>query len=143
MRLLLINLILLFVQFSLSGQMDFDEVAIHFNTGYISPGFDSCDRNEDYVRVNSLISVRIKEINEIEEIEMKLFGEPLFDLKRDVEVMSCQMVIDFVKNGRIAKTVAISQLNEVRLNQNSFKYYSPNNSMLKFRDEYLSFFQKM
>ncbi|MDG1295733.1 MAG: hypothetical protein P8P48_01250 [Saprospiraceae bacterium] len=44
MRLLLINLILLFVQFSLSGQVDFDEVAIHFNTGYISPGFDSCSR---------------------------------------------------------------------------------------------------
>jgi hypothetical protein len=121
--------------------VDFDEVAIHFSTGYISPGFESCDKNEDYVRVHSLIHVRIKDKNEIKKIAMKLLREPLLDLQREVEVMSCQMVIDFIKNGRIVKTVAISQLNEVRLNQDPLKYYTPSKSMIKFRDEYLSFFE--
>jgi hypothetical protein len=140
MPLLLLSLILLFSPFPSSGQFDFDEVRMYFYPEYFGPAFnDECIGNEDYIRVRASIKISISQKAEIMEIAEELLVDPLAE--SDIEAyFRCQFVIDFIKSGRIKRTVAISSMGDVRFDQAS-KVYLPNKRIKSFHDSYLDFFR--
>lgn len=54
----------------------------------------------------------------------------------------CQMVVDFIKAGRINRTVAITPLNYIRLDEDEFICYKSSDSILKFYNDYINFFRQ-
>lgn len=141
MRLLLINSMLLFITFPLSSQVkDFDEVKIQFYPEIFSPGIGNCDHNENETRVRASICISIKQKSEIHEIARKLLDNNLQKSPHKVENFACQMVVDFIKSGKINRTIAISLMNEVRLDEDGSEYYRSSDSILAFFEKYLQFF---
>lgn len=142
MRLLLISLIIYFGQNSLYGQMSFDEVEIYFYPEVISSAMDQCDGNENNTRVRASVHISIKQKAEIQEIEEKLLGEELSICPGKIEYFTSHMVVDFVKSGRIKRTIAISALGEVRKDEDDSVYFFPNERIRLFYNNYLIFFRK-
>lgn len=144
MRLLLINLMLLFFHSSSLAQSanNFDEVKIYFYPEVILPGIGNCHFNENETRVKASISISIKQKSEIHEIAEKLLDQSLEVYPHEVQEFSCQMVVDFILAGRINRTIAITPLNQVRIDEDVFSCYKSNDSILKFYTEYIIFFRQ-
>jgi len=132
---------LLFITFPLLAQVqDFDEVKIQFYPELFSPGRGNCDHNENETRVRASICISIKQKGEIDEIARKLLDNNLQKSPHKVENFACHMVVDFIESGRISRTIAINELNEVRLDEDGSTYYRGSDSILAFYKRYLQFF---
>jgi len=122
--------------------VDYDEVRIHFYPEHISPAIDNCERNENRVRVDASIHIYINQKAKIIEVTNALLNQELVAEQVISDGYTCQMVIDFIRKSKIYSTVAISDHEVVRLDENTDKYYKANTSITSFYSKYLRFFRE-
>lgn len=141
MQLLLNSFLILCLQFCVSKEKQYDEVRMYIYTEHFSLGFeDECNSNENSIRVNASIYICIKDKNEIDEINNQLLVKDL-KISPDKHIFKCQMLIDFISRGRIEKSVAISSLNELRIDEDKNFTYVLEGERKDFYLRYIKFFR--
>lgn len=144
MRLLLISLMLSFIQFYAFSQERFDEVRIYIypHTPTLGTAMDECDWNENSIRVNSHVKITITEINEINEIQTLLLNKSL-SVDTESHFFQCQMIVDFIRSNKIRETIAISNFEQVRINEDKSSIFKLDRAIKDFFVRHIEFFREI
>ncbi|GEM_PF-3551625 len=110
--------------------VNFYSLPIHLN---------ECDLNVNHVRAKSIYSIRIKEINLINEL-MKTFLIVCKQNSKPVqEQFTSRLVFDFSKDEIVVFTISLNEFGEMILNEDSSRYYESNDLILGKIQEYFPF----
>lgn len=140
MRLLLSSLILLFVQLFAFSQEKYDAVNIYLypHTPTTGTASSECYWNENSLRVNADIKIFISETNEVNRIQNILLNDEL-RVETDSHFFQCQIVVDFIKSGKIRETIAFSRFRQIRRNGDDSIIYKSESELDDFFSRYLRF----
>jgi hypothetical protein len=131
----------LLLQFSGPQSNKYDEVRIYFSSADRLVGIGpSCSNNEDYLRVHATIKISLLDRNEVEEVKELLLDEKLYEVKRPTHDYPVVMVIDFISNGRIIKTLAVREHEILRVDENDTLVYALRGGPKLFYEKYRDFF---
>jgi hypothetical protein len=132
MRYLICSLIWMLGFFSCTSQTEFDQVNVYIYPQYFGGDFmEDCVHNADYTRVHAPVKLTIQEknlVNKFEELISQI--RDLSEVEKN-EAFLCQIVIDYIKNGRISKTIEVSDMEELRIDGNS-KIFRSNEKIINF-----------